>query len=366
VSGLKWTGERFLPEVEGDVQLEHMHRYYLASWFAAGKRVLDIACGEGYGSNVLADVALSVTGVDICEDAILHARDKYEKENLNFVQGDCTTIPLRDNSVDLIVSFETIEHHDRHQEFILEIKRVLTEEGVLIISSPDKKEYSDLTGHDNQFHVKELYYPEFENLIKDNFKYHTMFGQRIKYGSCITPLNSKKKNNFIGFKKNSDGIVQGKNSIFNPLYFISIASAVKILPAFLSLYEHPLEDSELVNRISKALKIKNGEYDALSDKHGALSEEYDALSDKHDALSDKHDALSEEYDALSEEYYRTKAERDSITMERELLKIDLARKNVMVDDMLNSTSWYVTKPIRWCRQRMTIISDFVRQNSKKN
>jgi len=343
VSGLQWTGERFLPDVEGDVQLEHLHRYYLASRLAHGKKVLDIACGEGYGSNILADVALSVTGIDISEEAILCAQNKYNKENLNYIQGECTQIPLPDHSVDLIVSFETIEHHDRHLEFILEIKRVLKKEGLLIISSPDKKEYSDLTGHDNQFHVKELYYPEFERLIKGKFKHHVMLGQRIKYGSYITPLNTKKKNNFIGFKKSSNGIAEEKTSIFNPLYFISIASEVQIPQAFLSLYEHPLEDSEFANKISNALSIKK--------------KEYDHLSNEHDALFDKHGALSTEYDALAEECYRTRAERDSVITEQALLKIDLARKNAMIDDILNSTSWYVTNPIRWFRRKMTQISD---------
>lgn len=329
VSGLKWTGERFLPDVEGDVQIEHMHRYHVASRLAQGKRVLDIACGEGYGSNVLADVALSVIGVDISTEAILHAQHKYNKSNLNFIQGDCATIPLRDNSVDLVVSFETIEHHDRHLEFILEIKRVLKNNGLLIISSPDKKEYSDLTGHENQFHVKELYYPEFKSLITDNFKYHTMLGQRIKYGSYITPLGNNKTNPFIGYKKDNNGVALSGNSIFNPLYFISFASQVEIPSAFLSLYEHPLEDSELVNTLSKALKLKTGEYADLSN----------------------------EYDGLSEEYYRTRGERDSIKADRELIKIDLVRKNAMIDDILNSTSWYVTKPIRWFRRKLSLLSD---------
>ncbi len=321
MSGLKWTGERFLPDVEGDVQIEHMHRYYLASGFAAGKRVLDIACGEGYGSNTLADAALSVIGVDISEEAIMHARKKYSKVNLDFIQGDCTAIPLKNNSVDLIISFETIEHHDKHIEFINEIKRVLAKEGLLIISSPDKKEYSDLTGHDNQFHVKELYYSEFEELIKKNFEHQTMLGQRIKYGSYVTPINKLDQSHFVGFKKNSKGIAEKKNGIFNPLYFISIASQVQIPPALLSLYEHPLENSEMVNTISNALRVK-----------------------------------SDAYDTLNNEYNDTKAELSAVAAENELLKMDFARKSAMIDDILNSTSWRITKPIRWVRRNVSLDS----------
>ena len=138
----------------------------------------------------------------------------------------------------MVISFETIEHHDRHQKYLLEIKRVLKKDGLLIISSPDKKEYSDLPGYKNQFHVKELYYSEFEKLIKDNFKYYTMLGQRIKYGSYISPINQKEKNHFVCYEKNNKGIVDEESSIFNPLYFISLASNEKIPQGFLSLYEH--------------------------------------------------------------------------------------------------------------------------------
>ena len=63
--GLDFTGERYLPEVPGQLELEHFHRYILASKCVVGKRVLDIASGEGYGSNLLADQALTVTGVDM-------------------------------------------------------------------------------------------------------------------------------------------------------------------------------------------------------------------------------------------------------------------------------------------------------------
>ncbi len=182
---LEWSGERYLPQLSGDIQLEHYHRYLLASKFAAGKKVLDIACGEGYGSNLIADVAASVIGVDISRKTIKHAKTHYHKSNLKFMQGSCADIPLKKNSVDLVVSFETIEHHDQHEEMMREIKRVLKSDGILIISSPDKKEYSDIPNYTNQFHVKELYLSEFDNLIKRRFKNVSMLGQRVKFGSLI-------------------------------------------------------------------------------------------------------------------------------------------------------------------------------------
>ncbi|HEY0465678.1 MAG TPA: methyltransferase domain-containing protein, partial [Polyangiaceae bacterium] len=70
---LAWTGERFTPEVHGVIELEHVHRYLLARELVKGKRVLDIACGEGYGSALLASVAREVTGVDVAPECIAHA-----------------------------------------------------------------------------------------------------------------------------------------------------------------------------------------------------------------------------------------------------------------------------------------------------
>ena len=87
---LKWTGERYVPEVEGNIRLEHVHRYLIARELSPGKDVLDIACGEGYGSAILADAAAHVVGVDIAGDVITHASARYERPNLEFKQGTAT------------------------------------------------------------------------------------------------------------------------------------------------------------------------------------------------------------------------------------------------------------------------------------
>ena len=75
-NGLDFTGERYLPEVGGNIELEHLHRYLLAKQAVVGKTVLDIASGEGYGSAMLAESARRVTGVDISQEAVSHAQTK--------------------------------------------------------------------------------------------------------------------------------------------------------------------------------------------------------------------------------------------------------------------------------------------------
>jgi len=123
---MEFTGERYVPTEAGEIRHEHLHRYAWCARLVEGKDVLDIACGEGYGSAMLARRARSVKGVDIADDAVAHASAAYRDiSNLAFMQGDAAQIPLDDNSVDAVVSFETIEHHDRHREMLSEIRRVL-------------------------------------------------------------------------------------------------------------------------------------------------------------------------------------------------------------------------------------------------
>src|SRR3569832_184980 len=105
-----WTGERLESFVLHDATIEHLHRYALAKEFVQGKKVLDIACGEGYGSNLLAEAAEMVQGVDIDESIIAKAKNKYTAKNLRFAGGSVEKIPFDASSFDVVVSFETLEH----------------------------------------------------------------------------------------------------------------------------------------------------------------------------------------------------------------------------------------------------------------
>jgi GT2 family glycosyltransferase/SAM-dependent methyltransferase len=238
---LEWTGERFVPEVEGGIALEHIHRYALACEFAEDKVVLDIASGEGYGSAMLSRYARQVLGIDISERAVAFSRKKYVSDNLTFVSGSCSEIPLGDGSVDMIVSFETIEHHDQHEAMIKEFARVLRPDGVVIISSPDKHEYSDEPQYKNPYHVKELYKNEFEGLLSRYFQHLQMYGQRLIYGSGIFLCDDQCT--LIQYL-DSKGDITGKKSAFKPIYNIAIASNVDLSMAISGFMEGDVCDSE--------------------------------------------------------------------------------------------------------------------------
>jgi SAM-dependent methyltransferase len=183
-----FTGERFLPGVSGEIAYEHCHRYAFARRFVAGRRVLDAACGEGYGATLLAATASTVVGIDIEPQVVAAAQKRYANAaNLRFEAAAVTTLPLPDASVDAVVSFETIEHvgADDQRRMLDEFARVLAPEGLLIMSSPNRPEYSDARGYANPFHVHELDRDELASRLAPHFPASDWFCQRRYLGSAI-------------------------------------------------------------------------------------------------------------------------------------------------------------------------------------
>jgi ubiquinone/menaquinone biosynthesis C-methylase UbiE len=184
---LEFTGERFTPECVREIWYEHWHRYAFAQPLARGRRVLDAACGEGFGSAMLARDATAVLGLDLAPQAIEHARARYgDRARLEFRVGDCTRLEaLPDASFDLITSFETLEHVHEQERMLDGFARLLAPGGLLLVSTPDKRTYSDLTGFRNEFHVRELYRDQFEALLAPRFAHARIYGQKLLFASAI-------------------------------------------------------------------------------------------------------------------------------------------------------------------------------------
>jgi hypothetical protein len=188
-----------------------------------GKRVLDIACGEGYGSKILAAEAISVIGVDLDDASVQHAAATYTDTKIRFLRGDIVAIPLGDSSVDVVVSFETLEHLTDHQSMMREIRRVLSPGGVLVVSSPDKREYSDLPNYKNPYHMRELYLSEFRALLNEHFAQHELYGQRVHYASFLAPAEPRPVP-FIGYREDETGGVVEGSGLPNAVYLLAVAS----------------------------------------------------------------------------------------------------------------------------------------------
>jgi ubiquinone/menaquinone biosynthesis C-methylase UbiE len=185
---VEFTGERYFPELDSpEIGYSHWHRYLYACQFTVNKVVLDIACGEGYGSHLFAQTAYKVIGVDIDEETISHAASKYQKENLSFIVGSVSDIPIVENSFDTIISFETIEHitENLQREFLHEVKRLLKKDGTFLISTPNRLFCGDVPVYTNKFHVKEFYPDEFKELLSNYFKNIVLLGHNLYAGSYI-------------------------------------------------------------------------------------------------------------------------------------------------------------------------------------
>jgi len=230
---IEFTGERFVPTEHGVIRQEHLHRYAWCLPLVEGKDVLDVASGEGYGSAMMAGRARSVRGVDISIDAVTHASERYAGvSNLQYLQGSAAAIPLPDASVDVVVSFETIEHLYEQEEMMAEIRRVLRPDGVMVMSSPNKEVYSDRAGYHNEYHVKELYLGEFQALVARHFPASRLCGHGMSVCSTITLLDGGAAQPVYQALTDTGGGVQERAAVISDaVYFVIVAAAdASLLP----------------------------------------------------------------------------------------------------------------------------------------
>jgi 2-polyprenyl-3-methyl-5-hydroxy-6-metoxy-1,4-benzoquinol methylase len=173
------TVERVTPGTESwDLYgSEHMQRYEYFSSFYGGKRVIDAACGTGYGTSYIADQgAVSALGIDISTEAIQFCTAHYRKTNLNYLQADIANLRDSKTSADLVVSFETIEHLADPEKFIRDVSGLLGKDGMFICSTPNKKRLSG-AGNINPFHPSELDWEEFKHIFEKYFDIEACYHQ---------------------------------------------------------------------------------------------------------------------------------------------------------------------------------------------
>jgi len=190
----EFTGERVIPgQVDADLLNEHLARYAFAARLSRRKQVLDAGCGAGYGSAELARNAASVLGIDRSAEAISLARAQYLAPNLRFEEADCTALPAADGSIDLVVAFEVIEHLQDWRAFLREARRVLSPAGQFIVSTPNKRYYSESRGDSgpNTFHVHEFEFEEFRAELGEVFPHVSLFLENHTEGVVFQPASSQ-------------------------------------------------------------------------------------------------------------------------------------------------------------------------------
>jgi ubiquinone/menaquinone biosynthesis C-methylase UbiE len=342
---LNFTGERFIPTEQGEIRYEHMHRYGWVQSLCAGRDVLDIACGEGYGSALLANTAGSVVGVDISNEAVEHARQRYAAQtNLRFVQGSATAIPLEDASVDVAVSFETLEHLAQQEEMLGELRRVLKPSGILVISSPNKKVYSDERNYVNEFHVKELYFEELDALLGRFFPANRYFAQRFLTASALFPLEGSARN-YEALLLSGDQLKVQTQSADRAMYFVAVCAANEdLLPPlapnlFAEAGNDLYADQQNVMHWASGLHKEHAELEA---RHVALQKEFEERSAW---------ALSMNTERAAWDEARTKSEAECRRLEASLAQQALQSEQRLAA-ILNSRSWRLLAPLRWVQRAL--------------
>lgn len=164
------------------VRAQHFYRYAWAATQVSGRRVLDVACGTGYGSAMLAaGGATAVTGVDRDLSAIDAAERTVLDRRCRFQVGDATALPFAAGSFDVVVSFETIEHIAEERAYLREMRRMVRPGGLFLVSTPNRvvmnpgRTIGD--GSFNPHHVREYDRAEFVERLGYHFTHVALFGQ---------------------------------------------------------------------------------------------------------------------------------------------------------------------------------------------
>jgi SAM-dependent methyltransferase len=177
---MEYTGERVIPDAmpaSDPVLAEHLARYaFAAARVPPGGRVLDAACGSGYGTANLAEHAKHVVGIDLAPEAVAYARQHYGLAHVAFAVMDCRRLAFADATFDAYACFETLEHVQEQEALVAEARRVLTPGGLFLVSTPNRDVYNLAYGR-NLHHERELSPEEFEALLRRHFDDVTLFGQ---------------------------------------------------------------------------------------------------------------------------------------------------------------------------------------------
>lgn len=325
---LPFTGERLTSEFGGQTEIEHLHRYMLARHLCRDRHVLDIAAGEGYGSAMLAQVAASVIGVEVAPDVVAHASANYRRNNLEFRVGDARVIPVDDGSVDVVVSFETIEHFTAHGRFLAEIRRVLRPGGLLVVSTPDRDNYSPADQPANPYHALELTRPEFTALLQDRFAHVGMWWQRPMIGSAMMPgPETSVVPGSLCFERRGARHFEASGGYPRPLYLVALCSDAPLPALPPSVYI----DTTFVHTPDAAIRAKE-----------AAEREAASLRETRHAEVAEAERLRQECAALRVEA----AEAERLRQESAALRAASSRLEAEVAAMRSSRSWRLTGPVR--------------------
>ena len=187
MSDLAFTGERWVPgSGEPLLEAEHVGRYLFGATALPAGRILDLGCGAGYGSQLLAGDSGVVVAVDISVQAVRHAALTHASR---VVVADAQALPFADQAFDGVVALEVLEHVRSPQRLVREARRVLGARGTAVFSTPNAATYVEgRGGSPNPFHERELQRDELERMLAPAFAETRVYGQYVVEAIAIEAL----------------------------------------------------------------------------------------------------------------------------------------------------------------------------------
>jgi SAM-dependent methyltransferase len=263
----EFTGERVIPGlVDDELWDEHIARYAFASRLAAGKRVLDIGCGTGYGIAEMAGSAAFAVGLDSAAEAV--------PDRGALVQASATALPFRPESFDLITAFEVIEHLTDWEQMLLEARRVLRADGLFLVSTPNKSSYAESRGDagPNPFHVHEFEYADFDDALRAVFPAVTIYLQ-----------NRVEAFAFSGPSSNLDVLSGTRGAPERAQFFLAVCAHHPAAP--IGGFVHLPTTSNLLLERERHIRKLQDELELTKDWLFQLTSERDRLLAKHTDLT---------------------------------------------------------------------------------
>jgi GT2 family glycosyltransferase/SAM-dependent methyltransferase len=221
-----------LDEDSGRTAYEHLHRYAIWREYAGGKRVLDLACGTGHGSYIIASEAAEVVGIDVNASAIRRASKSFTRPNLKFMVADGVDLPFDAQSFDVVIANEILDHVDNPEALASEARRVLADGGLFLASTPTKSVHNQ-SKNAHQLHASQSELEEFRELLSRNFGHVHYTGLRMALISAGYDLDSDEHGANLASAKlyhgsissgGRTGVENEEFSLENPDYILATCS----------------------------------------------------------------------------------------------------------------------------------------------
>lgn len=326
----------------------HFARYAIGTGLVKGRRVLDIACGEGYGSYLLKTAGADyVAGVDISNESVERARQSFGADGLEYFTSDAKDLRnhFSENSFDLVISVETIEHVENPVGFLEDLRRLVKPDGVIIISCPNDHWYYPDEAQSNPYHRRKYRLNEFQDLCI------SVLGEDVRWsvGTCVfgfasTPLDpvtsySKVPKTWMNFQEISGaylvagGREQGMDAAQSS-YFVGVWNAPRhvaggaVFPLSMDAYEgmvqaqYGIKPFEAI-QISLEAAVSTARAEAAAAQANAAAASLEADAVRAEVIAAQAEATAARVDAVAARAEAAAAHADGETVRQALVTIGL-------------------------------------------